>query len=564
MLSRSSIEGCLGLATSLDARYGGKTIAGKMTDVPCHSRGLVSPLAAGGIRLLDIGVNPASTPPEVPEVFLWRSSDGSSIAVLYHRHDYGGVVRVPGSDLAVSVQVRTDNSGPHTPEEIAAIYTGLRQQFPNAQVSAADLSQVAVAMESARAGFPVVTEELGDTWIYGIPSDPLKVARYREISRLRDEWLAKKQFACGDATDRQLLRRLTLAVEHTWGTDTKRYIDHEHYAPEELAKYVDTPGYRTMERSWQEKRDDIDAGVANLPMPLQIEANQRLAKFDVKAPDHGTRRLFDASRALRTPHFEVAIDPKTGALRQLFSRKTKRNWASPENPLALFTYQTLSAADYTAFLEAYVRSKELWAPQDFGKPNIDRLQAQSRRWQPTLRQAWVEETPEQHRLLAELAIDDAASQARSLVAWPRSIYLEIVLPKAEPVVQLCLYTLGKAPSRMPEAMWLTFAPPGVSDANWRLEKVNQQLSPNDVVRAGGRRMHAVTEAFSCRTGGDSLEIRTLDAPVLAFDPESPLNFSNDLPEVSNGVHVCLFNNAWGTNYPQWAGGDWMFRFHLRA
>ena len=568
MLDRSTIEGCLGLATALDARFGRKTIAGKMTDVPCHSRGLVAPLAAGGVRLLDIGVNAASTPPEVPDVFLWKEPGGSEIAVLYHRHDYGSTLRVPGSDLAVSVNVRGDNSGPHTPEEIAAIYAQLRQQFPNAQVAAADLSQVATVMEPARAGLPVVTQEIGDTWIYGIPSDPGKVARYREIARLRGEWLDGKRFQIGDATDRQLLRRLVLAVEHTWGTDTKRYIDHEHYAPADLAKYLDTPGYKTMEHSWQEKRDDINAGIANLPAPLQAEARQRLAAIAVKPPDtsgmHAVPFSADAMYPLRTAHFDLAIDGKTGAIHQLVDRKTRRAWASASHPLALFSYQTLSAADFTAFLAAYVRSKESWAPQDFGKPNIDKLQAESRSWQPTLRQLWIEKTPEHDRLLAELAIDDPASEAKGLVAWPKTMYLELTLPRAEPVVQLCFYALGKTPNRMPEAMWLSFAPQTSSAASWTLDKVNQPVSPLDVVQGGGRRMHAVTDTFTCQDAGHSLRIATLDAPVLAFDPPSPLNYSPNLPDPGKGVHVSLFNNAWGTNYPQWASGDWMYRFTLMA
>ncbi len=564
MLSRSSIEGNLGLATALDARFGHKTIAGKMTDVPCHSRGLVSPLAAGGIRLLDIGVNAASTPPDVPDIFLWKDPDGSSIAVLYHKYDYGSTLRVPGSNLAVSVNVRGDNSGPHTPEEIAAIYAQLRRQFPNAQVHAAGLNQVALAMEPARAGFPIVTQEIGDTWIYGTPSDPYKVARFREISRLREEWLADKRFATGDATDRQLLRRLTLAVEHTWGTDTKRYIDHQHYAPVDLAKYLDTPGYKVMEHSWQEKRDDIDAGIANLPAPLQTEAKQRLAAIKVKAPSHDDMHPADAKHSIRAAHFEVALDPKTGAIQQLLNRKTKQAWASPDHPLALFSYQTLDAADYTAFLAAYVRSKESWAPQDFGKPNIDKLQAESRSWQPTLRQMWVEETQQHHRILAQLAIDDPASLARGLVAWPQTMYLELTLPKADPVVQICFYALGKAPNRMPEAMWLTFAPQTAGNPAWGLEKVNQPVSPLDVVQGGGRRMHAVTNTFTCHDGPHTLAIETLDAPVLAFAPQSPLNFSENLPDLTKGVHVSLFNNAWGTNYPQWAGGDWMYRFRLQG
>jgi hypothetical protein len=41
------------------------------------------------------------------------------------------------------------------------------------------------------------------------------VARYREVARLRRRWIDDRRFAVGDSTDRQLLRRLLLAVEHT-------------------------------------------------------------------------------------------------------------------------------------------------------------------------------------------------------------------------------------------------------------------------------------------------------------------------------------------------------------
>jgi hypothetical protein len=93
-------------------------------------------------------------------------------------------------------------------------------------------------------------------------------------------------------------------------------------------------------------------------------------------------------------------------------------------------------------------------------------------------------------------------------------------------------------------------------------KVDQPVSPLHVVRGGGRRMHAVTGQFACRDGVEQLTFETLDAPTIAFAPQSPLNFSDELPDMSRGVHVGLYNNAWGTNYPQWASGDWMYRFRL--
>ena len=257
MLDRSMIDGALSLSRSLDARFGHKTIGAKMTDVPGHTRGIIAPLAAAGVTLLDIGVNGASTPPDVPDVFLWKSTDGSTLPMIYHRHDYGGTVVLPGTDTAFSMEMRGDNDGPHSQDEIRAIYTRLRQQFPGATISAATLSDVAAALAPVRDKLPVVTDEIGDTWIYGIPSDPPKVARYREAARLRQEWIAQNKLEVGGEVDRALLRRMTLSVEHTWGTDTKRYLDPNHYKPADLTAVLGEPGYRTMEASWQEKRDDL-------------------------------------------------------------------------------------------------------------------------------------------------------------------------------------------------------------------------------------------------------------------------------------------------------------------
>jgi len=132
-----------------------------------------------------------------------------------------------------------------------------------------------------------------------------------------------------------------------------------------------TPGYQVMERSWQEKRDDIDAGISNLPEVLQAEARKRLEALRVVSPERSSMSSTAPEKPIGTAHFELAFDPATGSIVRLSEKRAGRSWASATRPLALFTYQTLTQADYTAFLEAYVRSKESWAPQDFGKPNLD-------------------------------------------------------------------------------------------------------------------------------------------------------------------------------------------------
>ena len=564
MLDPTMITGALGFSQSLDARFGKKTIGAKMTDVPGHTRGIIAPLQAAGVRLLDIGVNAASTPPEVPDAFLWKDSAGRSLAMVYHRHDYGSTVVIPGSDLAIDVAVRNDNSGPHTIDEIKEIYAGLRAKFPGATITGATLSEVAAAVEPYRDKLPVVTGEIGDTWIYGIPSDPPKVARYREMARLRREWLAQKKLVAGDTTDRQMLRRLALAAEHTWGTDTKRYIDKEHYRPADLATVLAMPPYQTVQFSWQEKRDDITQAVATLQPAMRAEATARLAALAVTAPRVEGMKTIDASKEIETKHFAIAFDAKTGAIVKLRNRATKRNWASAEWPLALFTYQTLSAAEYADFLDRYIVVKTEWAPQDFGKPNVEAFHAETAEWHPTLTSLSHMHTRAEDRLLLRMRIEDAAAMAKGNTAWPTEIFLEMRLPENEAVVHLQLTTMGKAVNRMPEAMWLTFQPLAAAKNGWSVEKVGQDVAVTDVLEGGGRAMHAVSERVRYQDEAGALELATMDAPVVALGRRSPLNYSKELPDMSGGVHVSLFNNAWGTNYPQWCGGDWSYRFTLRA
>ena len=563
LMDRSLISGALGLSHSLDRRFGRVTTGSRMTDVPGHTRALVAPLVEHGVKLLNIGVNSASTPPDVPDIFDWKDPEGHSITVVYHPHDYGGIVRVPGSDLALAMEMRNDNSGPHTVEEIHKIYAGLRRQFPNAKVQASNLSEIANAVEPYRGRFPVVTAEIGDTWIYGVPSDPLKVARYRELARLRTEWIAGRKLAPGDAADLGFLRSFLLEVEHTWGTDTKTWLDFDHYTPGALELMLTAPKYKVVQASWAEKRQDLFDGIAALPAALRTEASERMRRLEPAPPD--TRDMSPMREiAIDASHFVVALDPTTGAITRLRAKAAGREWASAENPLALFGYQTLSKADYDRFFEAYLKSHADWAPKDFGKPNIERFGAQSRTWHPERVEAWHQQDANGHRIVARLAIGAAAGPAAARVAWPRQMYLELFLPDAEPRLEIAFSWFGKASNRMPEALWLTFQPAAPDPTGWMLDKCGAWVSPFDVVTGGNRAMHAVAGGVRYQDTQGTLSIETMDAPVVALGARTPLCFTRQEPDLSKGLHFSLFNNGWGTNYIQWFGEDMRFRFGISA
>lgn len=58
--------------------------------------------------------------------------------------------------------------------------------------------------------------QIGDTWIQGASSDPLKVAQFRAISKVRADCVASGECNMNDA-DFQTFDRLLMKVgEHTW------------------------------------------------------------------------------------------------------------------------------------------------------------------------------------------------------------------------------------------------------------------------------------------------------------------------------------------------------------
>ncbi len=561
LLDRSLITGGVGLSKALDRRFGHTTTGAKMTDVPGHTRGIIGPLAESGVKFLDIGVNSASTPPDVPPIFLWKDSAGRSLVVMYHLHEYGGVVKIPGSDLAVDVEVRNDNAGPHTVEEIHGIFARLRKQFPNAQVSASNLTAIANAVDPFRAQLRVVTQEIGDTWIYGVPSDPLKVARYREVARLREAWLADRKLQAGDATDLAFLSSFLLEVEHTWGTDTKTWLDFDHYTPHDLAPMLNQPKYKVVTFSWKEKRQDLFDAIATLPAPLRAQATGRVQALQPVAPA-AMGQPHPAAEPIETRHFTVALDAHTGAITKLQSKKTGHDWASADHPLALFSYQTLSKSDYDRFFAAYLKSKADWAPKDFGKPNIERFGAESRSWTPVLTECRQTQDAGSHRIQAQLRIDDREAEKAGRTAWPQKMYLELILPHDQPIVEIRFSWFGKVANRMPEALWLSFQPTASDPRGWLLDKSGGPVSPFDVVTGGNRSMHAVLGGLRYKGPEGALILEPLDSPVVALGEKMPVYFSRNEPDLARGFHFSLFNNGWGTNYVQWFGEDMCFRFRI--
>src|SRR5690606_40135461 len=136
LMSPAVFRAGLSYAQELDQRFGRKTIAAKMTDVPGHTLGIVPLLAEAGVRFLHLGVNSASPVPEVPPIFRWRAPDGSEIVVMY-QNSYGATDFPAGPDIGLSFAHTNDNIGPQSVGQTVEAWRALRQAHPGATIRAA-------------------------------------------------------------------------------------------------------------------------------------------------------------------------------------------------------------------------------------------------------------------------------------------------------------------------------------------------------------------------------------------------------------------------------------------
>ncbi|CAN5794104.1 hypothetical protein BH09VER1_BH09VER1_19290 [soil metagenome] len=529
----------------LDERFGRSTRAAKMTDVPGHTRAIVPLLAAHGVRFLHIGVNPSSTAPAVPPVFVWRS-DGREIVVMYDKV-YGATNIVPGG-RAVSVNLTNDNLGPPTAAAVNRIYAALRRQFPQAVLTPGNLSQVADHLWEQRTALPVVTAEIGDTWIHGVGTDPAKVAQFRALSRLRRQFIADRRLIEGSEADRRFAEGLLLVAEHTWGLDVKTHLKDFHtYSRRDLRLALRKVNFKKLASSWEEQRTYLTTALKGLPSLLRSTARTELQAMVPKRPGSKAWQPIPICEPLCLGDFHFEIDPTTGALRNL-----ERGGEPPltSSHLALPIYQTFSREDFRRFYQQYNSHDFLWARRDFTKVGLPAFS----------RSAWYTPAPKclsLHRsapaLLAKLAFP---AEAQALGA-PEEITLEYDF--TGPDVLIRLQWFRKPAYRPPEALWLGFAPHLPRGSHWTLQKLGLAIDSRDVVRGGARSLHAVTGSVTAR----GVSIESHDSALVAIGQPKLTNFDNLQPASASAIHFNLWNNIWNTNFPQWSAGDALFRFTLK-
>ena len=574
----------LSLSDKLDKRFGRQTIAAKMTDVPGHTRAIVGMLAAHGKQYLHLGVNPSSMVPGVPLSFVWRS-EGQEVIVQYS-FVYGAPCYIEGMDEVLEFAHTGDNMGPQSAEAIQAEMDRIQAIYPNAVVEASTMDAYARSVMAYKDKLPVIEEEIGDTWIHGVASDPLKVMRYRALVGLKDRWEKEGSMGSGDSWYEAFMMNLLLVAEHTWGLDYKKYLtDFTNWEKEDFQKAREedvttldfltnrnanmlkvltedfkkyrggsfTGSYKHYESSHKEQMGYIWKAIGELPVKLEEEARQEIRRLEAIGMAQPDSEAFTAApyEHIVLGAYEAAFGGD-GAL--IYLAKDGTEWIT-DGCFGRLGYTTYNAADcvdnYYRYNRAF-RENQCWSEGDFSKPGLEFVEGLEHREYGFGAQR-IEIRDREVRIWL-------AGDPRSISRYGCPAHALIRYEFGEDI-RCSVSWSGKDANRMPEALWLDMDFDVENPCRWLMNKMGHWVSPLDVVRGGNRKQHCV-EGMLYDGADGKIVIKNHHSPLISIGGRWLYGEYRELPDMENGFSYCLFNNKWGTNFKMWCEDDCSFEYTI--
>ena len=77
-------------------------------------------------------------------------------------------------------------------------------------------------------------------------------------------------------------------------------------------------------------------------------------------------------------------------------------------------------------------------------------------------------------------------------------------------------------------------------------------------------MHGIDGYVDIITQSHTIRIWSHDAFLINLGEANGLSYSTQYPSIDGGIHFCLNNNLWGTNFTMWNEGSLAYRFTIEV
>ena len=537
---------------------------------------------------------------------------------------YGQWILPYNTTEALSFFYTNENLGPPNINDTNCYLNCLKKSFPNAEIIATSLDEYVenvLLKPEVYHNIPVLngSSNIGDGWVYGIQSDPLKIAVSREAERIIYQNLENNinnnnnnnkntgGISVDDEEFKWYLRKLHKATEHNGGleftscSNTTLYASdiytamsntsnnvNKYYNEWILQRNFSFPPLNTEEISklhntftispaWQSIFENITNISNNLLKPNNFnithnpDTNKKLTSKTQYDQLKGNVNENIVTR--KCGNWKFSLDLYNGAFSYLENLETCYNYATNNSQFGKYIYQTFESS--------------LGLPQGVGVRCTKKygdscnvifnysIQAYNIYEQNiTVSKSGSATAESQLQCVIELQyINDGYNKKNNNRGWeygaPNKTIVEMILNPFD--IEYKFYWFDKAPSCIVQSHYvsfdLIFGNNGIALVDNLGIKINPALSFNRTIS----RYHGIGQSVTIldRNNRDNyVEFDVLDSALVTFGDISELvtgsiNVTYTQPESYSQFKVILYNNWWNQTFPSWYNLNAMSRINVK-
>jgi hypothetical protein len=277
------------------------------------------------------------------------------------------------------------------------------------------------------------------------------------------------------------------------------------------------------------------------------------ARFIARARASGNRLVMENGRV------RITVDKTRSGVTSMIDLETGRDWVDRKAavPFGAYRYDVYSRREIVDYLKSYAYDLQPWFLDDFGKPgypdgphqtftgNLISTTRESGTGWTRLRLLWQQD-PESVRTLG-----NASKVSQSITIFD-----------GQPWVDLEYSLTGKEACPLLEAGHVVL--PFLCDRpRYAINKTGSVVDPASDIEIDANRLLFCCERWvDVRDGRGGVLVIPRDTPVFSIGSPAIARFDGSAVPGGSTLYFNLFNTQWGTNFPQWIGGDFRFRFRL--
>lgn len=258
-------------------------------------------------------------------------------------------------------------------------------------------------------------------------------------------------------------------------------------------------------------------------------------------------------------YYKLMVDKGDGRIISLYDKSLKKEWidSSKEEGFGSYRYDIYGIEDITEYIRTYSYRFFDWLVNDLGRMNYPNCSHMT--CHPSCEK--VEVKADAYGSYINIKMNSSI-ESFSKYGDAESVSIKITLPHNENRINFDFSLSSKQETPFVEAGYFVF-PINISSPMYAINKMGSVVNPaSDIMEGANNVLYCLEDWVDISDGSQGICFVSHDIPLFSIGSPGILKYRLKYEEGPPVIYFNAFNNSWGTNFPQWMGGDYSFSFSL--